>query len=229
MNEKFKKFLTSKNISEADFATKTAQEMGTLYNEFYQKELENKAEKADIPNIEEALKGYLKEEAVEALKTQLTEVQEAINQLKDSNNNNDGSIKGSYSEFAIKNAKEFDENKRDYGAATTIKAAALMTTANVTPNVAGGFSPLFGNYIDAEIGHVPKAEPFILPLVTVTNQPGTESIWYVDRVNEEGDAAFIGEGTLKPLADAEWKDTQPLKSPLMTLRKLRYVGSSLSV
>ena len=44
-----------------------------------------------------------------------------------------------------------NENDKRYNANTTIKAAALMTTANVTPNVTNGFSPLFGNYIDTEI------------------------------------------------------------------------------
>lgn len=91
------------------------------------------------------------------------------------------------------------------------KDPALMTTANVKPNVAGGFSPLFGNYIDTEIGHTPLPENIMLPLVTVKNEPGTESIWYTDRINEEGDAEFIGEGDLKPLADAEW---QTYKAPI---------------
>lgn len=91
------------------------------------------------------------------------------------------------------------------------KDPALMTTANVKPNVAGGFSPLFGNYIDTEIGHTPKPENIMLPLVTVKNEPGTESIWFTDRINEEGDAEFIGEGDLKPLADAEW---QTYKAPI---------------
>jgi len=71
-----------------------------------------------------------------------------------------------------------------------------------------GFSPLFGNYIDTEIGHVPKPENIILPLVTVKTQPGTESIWTSDRINEDGDAAFIAEGALKPLADADWTSTK---------------------
>lgn len=125
--------------------------------------------------------------------------------------------KGSFVEFVEKNIGDnggavFNDKldvgiaaNKGYSAQTTIKAAALMTTANVIPNVAGGFSPLFGNYIDTEIGHVPKPDNIMLPLVTVKNQPGTESIWYSGRINEEGDAQFIGEGTLKPLADAEWK------------------------
>ena len=86
-----------------------------------------------------------------------------------------------------------------------------MTTANVLPNVANGFSPLFGNYIDTEIGHTPLPENIMLPLVTVKNEPGTESIWYTDRINEDGDAEFIGEGDLKPLADADW---QTYKAPV---------------
>ena len=85
-----------------------------------------------------------------------------------------------------------------------IKVAALMTTANVVPNVTDGFNQLFGNYIDTTIYSVNKPDNFILSEVSVTTQPGTESIWYVERANEEGDAAFIGEGDLKPLVDAEW-------------------------
>jgi len=86
------------------------------------------------------------------------------------------------------------------------KVAAEMTTANVIPNVAGGFSQLFGNYIDPNIYSAPKVDPFILQEVTVSFQAGTEDIWWTERQNEEGDAAFIGEGDAKPLIDAEWKD-----------------------
>lgn len=89
-----------------------------------------------------------------------------------------------------------------------IKAPALMTTANVVPNVTNGFNQLFGNYIDTQIHHVPKPENFILNLVDVTTQPGTENIWYVQRTNLEGDAAFIAEGALKPLADGEYVESK---------------------
>lgn len=85
-----------------------------------------------------------------------------------------------------------------------MKAPALMTTGNIIPNVASGFNQLFGNFIDSTIYDAPKPDNFILPLVTVTTAPGTENIWYVERENEEGNAAFIGEGELKPLADGEW-------------------------
>ena len=86
-----------------------------------------------------------------------------------------------------------------------MKAADLMTTANVKPVAGGAFSALFGNYIDPLIHHAPKADNFILDLITVRPAAGTENIWYTDRINEEGDAQFIGEGDLKPLIDAEWQ------------------------
>lgn len=121
--------------------------------------------------------------------------------------------KGTFVTFVEENIKKHNlteknfKPKESYSATETIKAAALMTTANVIPNVAGGFSPLFGNYIDNEIGHTPKPEPIFMSLVTVKFQPGTENIYFTDRINEEGTAQFIAEGGLKPLADAEWKTT----------------------
>jgi len=87
-----------------------------------------------------------------------------------------------------------------------LKTAALMTTANVIPNATDGFNQLFGNYIDANLYTVPKPENFILGLVDTQTAPGTENIWYVQRINLEGDAQFIAEGALKPLADGEYKE-----------------------
>lgn len=140
----------------------------------------------------------------------ISDMQEVINQLKETADGKDAIQKGTFVAFVEKNVEEYTKNpeNKQYGSSTVIKVAALMTTANVTPNVAGGFSPLFGNYIDTEIGHVPKPENIILPLVTVKTQPGTESIWTSDRINEDGDAEFIAEGALKPLADADWTSTK---------------------
>lgn len=88
------------------------------------------------------------------------------------------------------------------------KAAALMTTANITPVGAGGvgvWSPLFGNYIDNNIYSAPKPSTRIMEFIQVTHQPGVENIYWTERVNEEGNAQWIAEGATKPLADAEWK------------------------
>lgn len=84
------------------------------------------------------------------------------------------------------------------------KTALMTVNGNVIPNVANGFSTLVGNYIDTRIGNTPKPDNFILSLVNVITQAGTENIWWSERQNEDGDAMFIGEGDLKPLINAEW-------------------------
>lgn len=122
-------------------------------------------------------------------------------------------LKGTKSDL-IKFIEDSDSRKEMVGSkkpgynSIAVKAAALMTTANVLPNVAGGFNQLFGNYIDPTIHSAPKAENYILPLVNVIPAAGTENIWYVDRINQEGTAVFIGEGDLKPLADGEWQESK---------------------
>lgn len=165
----------------------------------------NQLEALDVEALN-ALKGknFAEKQDFDNLKDLVDEVNESVKEIKDLNEQNVKSKKGIYVDFAEKNAKDFNKNDKNYERDLTIKAPALMTTANVTPNVAGGFSPLFGNYIDGNIGEVPKADPVITPLVNVITAPGTEKIWWTERTNEEGDAEFIGEGDLKPLVDAEW-------------------------
>jgi hypothetical protein len=175
------------------------------------REFENDATKDQIEKAVESLKNEQKEAQGKIVK-QLNELQENYNKLLEKADGRSQAEKGTFVAFVEKNIENFTETDKHYGASMVIKVAALMTTTNVTPNVDGGFSPLFGNYIDTEIGHTPKPENIILPLVTVKTQPGTENIWTSDRVNEDGDAQFIAEGGLKPLADADWSTTKhPIK------------------
>jgi hypothetical protein len=175
------------------------------------REFENDATKDQIEKAVESLKNEQKEAQGKIVK-QLNELQENYNKLLEKADGRSQAEKGTFVAFVEKNIENFTETDKHYGASMVIKVAALMTTTNVTPNVPGGFSPLFGNYIDTEIGHTPKPENIILPLVTVKTQPGTENIWTSDRVNEDGDAQFIAEGGLKPLADADWSTTKhPIK------------------
>lgn len=178
--------------------------------------VKNAVSKEDLTAIKEMVKEIKednsKTEAIEKLTKSLEAQGEVIAKME--TQGVPGNKKGEYIKFVEKNLTENKDisSDRNYSATLTVKAAALMSTANVTPNVEDGYSPLFGNYVDMEIGHAPKADPFILPLITVKNQPGTESIWYTDRVNEEGDAEFIAEGALKPLIDAEWATSKaPIK------------------
>ncbi len=184
-------------VAEKYFAEKEAHESAQ-----FQLKMDAMAEK-----LKEEFKGD-----IEAANKALNEANERIDQLKETAYGKEAIAKGTFVEFVEKTIADKTMEGANGRVQHVIKAAALMTTANVLPNVSGGFSPLFGNYIDTEIGHVPKPDNIILPLVTVKTQPGTESIWYSDRINEEGDAAFIAEGALKPLADAEYQTTKkPIK------------------
>lgn len=171
----------------------------------YEAELQKKAQDELAETLRKEFRGEL-----EKANKQVSEMQEIINTMKETADGKAAIEKGTFVAFVEKNIEEYNKNteNKQYSANTVIKVAALMTTANVLPNVAGGFSPLFGNYIDTEIGHTPKPENIILPLVSVTTQPGTENIWFSDRINEDGDAAFILEGSLKPLADADYQTSK---------------------
>lgn len=176
----------------------------------YQAEARKFESEATKEQINEAVKSVTDQNKkdFDTITKTLGDLEQQFATFKSSASEGEAQKKGTFVDFVEKNIEKFSENDKQYGANTVIKVAALMTTANVTPNVAGGFSPLFGNYIDTEIGNKPKPENIILPLVTVKTQPGTENIWFSDRINEEGDAEFITEGALKPLADAEWTSTK---------------------
>lgn len=85
-----------------------------------------------------------------------------------------------------------------------IKAAEVMSIAGGSIVTADDYSINVNNYVDSEIGHTPKPKNFILALITVETQSGTEKIWWSERTNEEGNAQFIGEGDLKPLISAKY-------------------------
>lgn len=166
----------------------------------------SKSEIESLKSELEALKGD------NTFKTQIEALDNAIKELKDAQIEKATEKETDFVKFAKENVANFKENNKNHSANTVIKSAALMTTANVLPNVTNGFSPLFGNYIDTEVGATPKPDLCILPLITVKNQPGTESIWHTSRVNEDGDAQFIAEGATKPLADADWQTRkEPVK------------------
>ena len=158
--------------------------------------------------IEEATKNSASKEDVEKLQSKSTEVIKEIErlglELKKLNEKapNGTSEKSELISFI---ERKKDLTKQAGWEGVTIKAAALMSTANVVPNVTGGFNQLFGNYVDPEIYKAPKRDAFIMSLVDTQPAPGSENVWYVERINEEGDAQFIGEGTLKPLIDGEYK------------------------
>ncbi len=167
-------------------------------------QIENGATKEELTNsINDLAEKMVKAEDVTSLKTALESLKDSFTELKEKGGM-DTQKEGVLSKFFVENAERFEEKNKQYDAAFTIKAPALMSTANITPVTTDGFSPLFNNYIDTEVGRTPKPDTFVLDMVDVRVQKGTEKIYYSDRVNEEGDAQFIAEGSLKPLVDAEY-------------------------
>lgn len=179
--------------------------------------IENGATKEELQNelnvIKEANKDFVSKDDYTKMNDTIKSLEDEILKLKESKEVISTSKKGVLSEFFKKNANEAneliktDEQLKSYEDKNiTIKAPALMTTANVKPISGGEFNQLFNNYIDNEIGVDPKPDNFIMNLVNVITQPNAAKIWWVERENEEGDAQFVSEGELAPLIDGEWQE-----------------------
>ena len=196
---KFLKFLETKGISAEAFNELPAEKQAEHQNA-YLGHIEERVEKSVS---KEELEAAVKKATEDAKKDMQAEI---AAQIKEQTKENPANEQTPLAKYFVGRAENFDEKAKFLeDSSTTVKAPALMATANVVPATTGGFSPLFGNYIDTEVGATPKPDLCILPLVTIKTQPGTEKIYHTSRYNEEGDAAFIAEGALKPLADAEWK------------------------
>ena len=167
--------------------------------------VKNGANKEEMDKAISNLKSEIEssKENHKSLTEKLSQISEELETYKENVTKN--GKKGELSEFFKKNAESFDAKDKHYQTNYTIKAPALMTTANIIPVGTDGWSPIFNNYIDTNVEGAPKPSNFMMQLVDVRTQQGAEAIYFSDRINEEGDAEFIGEGTLKPLADAEWQ------------------------
>lgn len=229
MLKTFKEFLTEKGHEEEAFKALDAVEQLKLQNEYnaelkkgYEKALTDKASAESLEAFKkeitssndsvikaiEGLGSFMKAQAEKAgLNPETLTEPELIKMIKKSSDEAGVDSKGRVAGFTVKvNPQDFLNEVN--------KAAALMTTANIvgigngaTGGNAGQWSPLFGNYVDNNIYRVPYLTSYILDDVSVTTAEGTENIYWTERVNEEGDAAWLAEGALKPLADAEWKSS----------------------
>src|SRR5690606_4361131 len=131
------------------------------------KKLEEKANATDLEDLKKSFeteKAEMQKE-FDALSAKLKTIQDIPG-----NNGQEGSVTKMFKDRI--EGKEYDKSKFyekheikgvDFAKEFVRKDPALMTTANVKPNVVGGFSPLFGNYIDTEIGHTPQPENIMLP------------------------------------------------------------------
>lgn len=85
------------------------------------------------------------------------------------------------------------------GAELKLKDAALMTTANAKPAI-----DIWNVEVDRTI-HASPTEPDAIYSRLVKGATSSPNITWVNRVDGEGGAAFITEGSLKPLKDWEYE------------------------
>jgi len=153
--------------------------------------------------IKEATKNNATKEEIEALKTQLGSINDAIMEVKESQKTNandvEKSIKEQVKDFLTNDANkaDFDKLKSDKSASMTfvVKAAAdMLISTNTTGRVARQ---------DREAGsnRTVRRRPFVLDNVTVTSTTGNTLYW-VDQINPDGTPAMTAEGATK--AQIDW-------------------------
>lgn len=81
----------------------------------------------------------------------------------------------------------------------TVKAAAAFSSTNAGDAAA----PLFGRELVPGIQSTPRQANVVLPAL-LKGRTSARLIEWVNRINEDGGSAFIGEGILKPLKDWDY-------------------------
>ena len=171
-------------------------------------EIKEKFEGLDVEALKElAGKDLAEKTTVEQIKNLVEDVQEDVRQIKDNNMNNNSNK--SFKEQIIDQLKsqanalkELVGNQNGKDVVISLKAPATQTTGNITLPVA---TPASYTYQDMD-SVIPK--PDLIPFVqnfTDNGQTDRPSLAYVDEVGQEGDAAFIGEGIVKPLFDIDYE------------------------
>jgi len=94
-------------------------------------------------------------------------------------------------------AKSLETGKK---ADLTVKVAAAFTTANITSG-----THLTSYEVVPGIQSVPREQPLVLPSLLKGVTSG-RTIYWSNRINEDGGSAFIGEGVLKPLKDWDYAE-----------------------
>jgi len=198
---KFEDFLKKKGIEQADLASKTAEELAGIYNEYNAvkaTELENaieaKASKEDI----EALKSELKANQVEqikALNDTLKEYGVAIKKLsakekEEALSNSNSVFEGLKSGVeTLKSIKEGSNERLNFKAADTM----LIST-----NVSGGNVPVEQRL--PGLDDIPSREVRLLNIVS-RGTANSNVISWVSKQNRDGAAGGTAEGTLKNQID----------------------------
>lgn len=201
----FKTFLSEKGITEADFATKSAEDMASLYNEYNEvskselaKAIENKASKEDI----EAIKSSLVETQNEQLKSLNETLKQhglAIKKLNEEEKANIPSV-GNLRKGLEANIDKLRQLKGDdignvKGAEFTIKAVGTMLEST---NISGGNVPVEQRV--AGLNTIASRQVRLMDLFSAGSASSNIISW-VYQANKEGAAGGTLEGATKNQID----------------------------
>lgn len=203
MKKKFNLFLEEKGISKADFLGKAVSEQGELHNEFQESQFKGLedliAKKLDSSEIESLKKdGTLTSE----IKAEVVRLSEEFKSLKEvapvaqfKSVEQDLAEQLSLKKSEIDSIKDGDSKK----IVLSVKAAATLTTGNVTAVGTGGLSMLL-NQFEGGISPLPRSAPFFADLFASAPTSGN-TISYAEMKNPDGGAGMTGEGSAKTQAD----------------------------
>jgi HK97 family phage major capsid protein len=188
---------------------RTPEEMAQDINlkiEAIKTEVSKAVTKEEITALETKIDALKNDEASQTMKTAIEELQETVNVLKDNNNSRMKTFKSFEQQVAEQLESNRDALKALKGNANAsdvvIKVAGTQTTGNITLPVATPASYSYQN----DLALIAATD--LIPFVQNWTDNGTTdrvSLAYVDEVSQEGDAAFIGEGVVKPLIDIDYE------------------------
>ena len=203
MKKKFNLFLEEKGISKADFLAKAPAEQGELHNEFQESQfkgledlISKKLDSSEIESLKKdgTLSAEIKGEVVR-LANELKSLKEVAPVAQFKSVEQDLAEQLSLKKSEIDSIKDGDSKK----IVLSVKAAATMTTGNVTAVGTNGLSMLL-NQFEGGITPLPRSAPFFADLFASAPTSGN-TISYAEMKNPDGGAGMTGEGSAKTQAD----------------------------
>lgn len=186
----------------------TPEEMAQAINdkiEAIKTQVSDVVSKEDFTKLENELSTIKSKVEDETTAKTIEDLQEQINILKENNSSRVETFKSFEQQVAEQLEANRDALKALKGNANkevVIKVVGTQTTGNITLPVATPAAYSYQN--DLTLIPAPDLIPFVQ---NWTDNGSTDrvSLAYVDEVGQEGDAAFIGEGIVKPLIDIDYQ------------------------
>ncbi len=198
---KFKDFLGTKEISEAQFSEKSAEEMAGLYNEYNEKTreelsaaIEAKASKEDIDSLKKSLEENQVEQ-MKALNATLKEYGVSIKKLSKGVAGAASEVVNSVKKGLMDNIDSLIEMKDNKSTNISFKAVGPML---ISSNVSGGNVP-----VEQRLSGLNELASRTVRLLDIVTRGTAESnvISWVYQANKEGAAGGTAEGELKNQID----------------------------